>query len=183
MTSTLEGAFISYSATFQEVNALGATNISLVNSVAIHEMNHIVRITVPSDDGIPDFLVNDTTNVDALPDNVYSSTGPVFPVTSLTNVTVTGTLSGTQSNVTATVAAPPGWVYLQFPDPSGGTMTIASVHALRRRQPAGRAQRLADARARSTCCRRSRRTWCICLTTTPPAPTPSPTARWSPRPL
>jgi hypothetical protein len=125
MTSSLEGAFISNSATFQEVNALGATNISLVNSVAIHEMNHIVRITVPSGDGIPDFLVNDTTNIDALPDNVYSSTGPVFPVTSLTNVTVTGTPA--QSNVTASVAVPSGWIYLEFPDPSDGTMTIASV--------------------------------------------------------
>jgi hypothetical protein len=127
MTSSLEGAFISYDATFQEVNALGATNISLVNSVAIHAMNHIVRITVPSDDGIPDFLVNDTTNVDALPDNVYSSEGPVFPVTSLTNVTVNGTPSQSQSNVTATVAVPEGWVYMEFPDPSDGTMTIASV--------------------------------------------------------
>jgi hypothetical protein len=127
MTSTLEGAFINYSATFQEVNALGATNISLVNSVAIHEMNHIVRITVPSDDGIPDFLVNDTTNIDALPNNVYSSTGPVFPVTSLTNVNVSGTLSSSQSNVTATLAVPAGWVYMQFPDPSGGQKTIASV--------------------------------------------------------
>jgi hypothetical protein len=126
MTSTLEGAFISYTATFQHVDALGATNTSLVNSVNIHEMTHIVRITVPADDGIPDFLVNDTTNVDALPDNVYSSTGPVFPVTSLTNVTVNGTLSGTQSNITVTVSAPTGWVYLQFPDPGAG-MAIASV--------------------------------------------------------
>jgi hypothetical protein len=127
MTSTLEGAFISYSATFQHVDALGATNTSLVNSVTIHAMNHIVRLTVPADDGIPDFLVNDTTNVDALPNNVYSSTGPVFPVTSLTNVTVNGTLSGTQSNITVTVSAPPGFVYLQFPDPSAGTMTIGKV--------------------------------------------------------
>jgi hypothetical protein len=127
MTSSLEGAFISYTATFQEINALGATNISLVNSVAIHEMNHIVRITVPSDDGIPDFLVNDTTNIDALPDNVYSSTGPVFPVTSLTNVTVSGTLSPSQSSVTATLAVPAGFVYVEFPDPSAGTMTIGSV--------------------------------------------------------
>jgi hypothetical protein len=127
MTSTLEGAFIGYSAIFQHIDALGATNTSLINSVAIHEMNHIVRLTVPEDDGIPDFLVNDTTNVDALPDNVYSSTGPVFPVTSLTNVIVYGTPSQTQSNVTINVSAPPGWVYLQFPDPSSGTMTIGSV--------------------------------------------------------
>jgi hypothetical protein len=128
MTSTLEGAFISYSATFQHVDSLGATNVSLVDSVKIHEMNHIVRITVPSDDGIPDFLVNDTTNVDALPNNLYSSAGPVFPVISLTNnITVTGVPSATQSNVTLSVPAPAGWVYMQFPDPSAGTMTIASV--------------------------------------------------------
>jgi hypothetical protein len=127
MTSSLDGQFVNYNATFQEVNALGATNISLVNSVAIHEMDHIVRITVPSDDGIPDFLVNDTTNVGALPNNVYSSAGPVFAVTSWTNVTVNGTLSQSQSNVTATVAVPSGWVYLEFPDPSSGNMTIASV--------------------------------------------------------
>ena len=127
MTSTLEGAFVSYNATFKHVNALGVTNSSLVNSVRIHEMNHIVRVTAPDDDGIPDFLVNDTTNIDALPDNVYSSAGPVFPVTSLTNVTVNGTLSGTQSNITVTVSAPLGWVCLQFPDPSSGSMTIASV--------------------------------------------------------
>jgi len=127
MTSTLEGSFISYSATFAHVDALGATNTSLVNSVAIHEMNHVVRVTVPTDDGIPDFLVNDTTNVDALPNNVYSSAGPVFPVTSLTNATVSGTLSGTQSNISVNVSAPAGWVYIEFPDPSAGTMTIASV--------------------------------------------------------
>ena len=128
MTSTLEGDFISYSATFQHVDSLGATNVSLVDSVQIHAMNHIVRITVPGDDGIPDFLVNDSTNVDGLPNNLYSSAGPVFPVIALTdNITVTGVPTQTQSNVTVSVPAPAGWVYLEFPDPSGGGMTIASV--------------------------------------------------------
>ncbi len=46
-------------------------------------MNHVVRLTAPTDDGLPDFLVNDTTNVDALPDIVYSSDGSTYPVTSL----------------------------------------------------------------------------------------------------
>jgi hypothetical protein len=45
----------------------------------------------------------------------------------LTNVTVNGTLSGNQSNITVTVSAPAGWVYLEFPDPSAGSMTSASV--------------------------------------------------------
>ena len=47
-------------------------------------------------------------------------------MTSITNVNA-GTLAPGQTNITVTVSAPPGWIYLQFPDPSAGTMTIASV--------------------------------------------------------
>ena len=43
----------------------GNTNTSLINQVNIHELNHVVRLTAPTDDGLADFLVNDTTNVDA----------------------------------------------------------------------------------------------------------------------
>jgi len=66
MTSTLEGQFIGFSATYQHVDDFGNTNTSLINSVNIHEMNHVVELTAPfPDDHLPDFLVNDTTNVRA----------------------------------------------------------------------------------------------------------------------
>ena len=90
MTSTLEGQFISFAATYQHTDDLGNTNTSLINRVNIHEMNHVVRLTAPTDDSLPDFLVNDTTNVDALPNIVYSSDGSTYPVTSLTNGVTTG---------------------------------------------------------------------------------------------
>jgi hypothetical protein len=127
LTSTLEGEFINYSATFQHVDALGGTSTSLIDSVRIHEMNHVVRITLPADDGIPDFLVNDTTNVDAPPDNVYSSDGSVFPVTSVTSGNTATLAASGVATVTVANPLPSGWVYLEVPDPTGGNATITGV--------------------------------------------------------
>jgi hypothetical protein len=47
MTSSLEGDFTNFQATFQHTDALGGLETSLVNSVKIHEMNHVVEITCP----------------------------------------------------------------------------------------------------------------------------------------
>ena len=130
LTSSLEGSFTNFLATFQHLDALGGQETSLVNSVRIHELNHVVQITCPSDDGIPDFLCNDTTNVDAPPNNVYSSDGNVYPVTSLTGAMATGTVVGVNSTITITDAAdiiPPGFVYFELPDPSLGQYAITSV--------------------------------------------------------
>jgi hypothetical protein len=130
MTSSLEGDFTNFQATFQHSDALGGLETSLVQGVKIHEMNHVVEIACPSDDGIPDFLCNDTTNVDALPDNVYSSDGNVYPVTSLAGAVSSGVVSGVNSSITVNDAAdiiPAGFVYFQLPDPSGGQYAIASV--------------------------------------------------------
>jgi hypothetical protein len=127
VTSTLEGQFISFAASFQHTDDLGNTNTSLINQVRIHELNHVVRLTAPTDDGLPDFLVNDTTNVDAPPGIVYSSDGATYPVTSNTNGVTTGTPSPVNSNITLTVSVPAGWVYLEVVDPGGGVYPIASV--------------------------------------------------------
>jgi hypothetical protein len=130
MTSSLEGEFTNFQATFQHIDSLGGQETSLVQGVKIHEMNHVVEITCPGNDGIPDFLCNDTTNVDALPDDVYSSDGNVYPVTSLTGATSTGTVSGVHSTITVTDVQdiiPAGFVYFQLPDPSQGQYAITSV--------------------------------------------------------
>jgi hypothetical protein len=130
MTSSLEGEFTNFQATFQHLDSLGGQETSLVQSVKIHEMNHVVEITCPNNDGIPDFLCNDTTNVDALPDDVYSSDGNVYPVTSLTGATATGSVSGVNSTITVTDVQdiiPSGFVYFQLPDPSQGQYAITSV--------------------------------------------------------
>jgi hypothetical protein len=130
MTASLEGNFTNFQATFQHSDALGGLETSLVQGVKIHEMNHVVEITCPSDDGIPDFLCNDTTNVDALPDDVYSSDGNVYPVTSLTGATTSNVVSGVDTTIIVNDVAdiiPSGFVYFQLVDPSGGQYAITSV--------------------------------------------------------
>jgi hypothetical protein len=130
MTCSLEGNFTNFQATFQHSDALGGLETSLVQGVKIHELNHVVEITCPSDDGLPDFLCNDTTNVDALPNDVYSSDGNVYPVTSLTGATSTGSVSGFNSTITVidvTDIIPSGYVYFELVDPSGGLYAITSV--------------------------------------------------------
>jgi len=57
LTSTLQGLFIDYKATFQHVDPLGNPRLSLVDGVEIHEMTHLVRADGAWDDGLPDFLV------------------------------------------------------------------------------------------------------------------------------
>lgn len=127
LTSTLEGSFVSYSASFKHRNDFGNVNTSLIDSVRIHEMNHLVRITSPIDDALADFLVNDSTNVDAMPGIVYSSDGTTFPVTSITNGLTFGAPSAVVSNITFTATVPTGFVYFEVVDPSGGNYSIASV--------------------------------------------------------
>lgn len=131
MTSTLEGQFVAFTASYQHVDDFNNTNVSLISGVNTHELNHVVRITSPADDGLPDFLVNDSTNVDAPPGIVYSSDGTTYPVTSLgiSNTVTLGAPSGTNPNVNLTVSGtvPAGWVYLQVVDPGAGNYPVASV--------------------------------------------------------
>ena len=127
MVSTLEGSFISYDASFHHTDALGGTNTSIVDSVTIHGMSHIVRITQPLDDMVPDFLAIDGTNVDALPNNVYSSDGSVYPVKALTNLVAIGAPDLFHPEVTVTVPTTKGWTYMEIIDPGDGLLTVGSV--------------------------------------------------------
>src|ERR1035438_1424408 len=59
LTSSLQGLFVDYSATFQHVDSLGNPRLSLIEGVEIHEMIHLVQAPGAWDDGLPDFLVDD----------------------------------------------------------------------------------------------------------------------------
>jgi hypothetical protein len=74
MTSTLEGLFIDYSATFGHVDDFGNPKTSLIDDVSIHEMIHLVQASGALDDGKPDFLVNDIPDPADLPDSRNSET-------------------------------------------------------------------------------------------------------------
>ncbi|HTV41600.1 MAG TPA: immunoglobulin domain-containing protein [Candidatus Sulfotelmatobacter sp.] len=130
LTSTLDGQFVAFDASFQHIDDFGNTNTSLISAVNTYQMNHVVQL--PADNGLPDFLVNDTTNLDALPDVVFASDGSTSPVTSLSiaNTATAGTLSGAGGSVTLVItntSVPSGWVYLEAVDPSTDAFPIVSV--------------------------------------------------------
>jgi hypothetical protein len=126
-TSTLQGLFTDYKATFQHVDPLGNPRLSLIQGVEIHELTHLVRAEGAWDDGQPDFLTVDKANFDSLPDTLYLSDGTKQPV----SVVQTGTpdapaaTSHLQVQLTANFSA--GFTYLLVPDPANGQFPLTGV--------------------------------------------------------
>src|SRR6185369_12157907 len=93
MTSTIQGLFINYSATFEHIDGLGNPKLSLIDDVSIHEMNHLVQAGGIWEDGKPDFLVNEVPDVHDYPDTLYQSNGSTNPVGLVEQASIAGTLS------------------------------------------------------------------------------------------
>jgi hypothetical protein len=127
MTSSVQGQFIDYKASFKHLDDLGNERLSLVDSVEIHETNHVVEIDTPTDDGLPDFLSNDQFDNAHLPDALHSSDGSVFPVNAVTNANVSGDPGSQTMEVRVTATLPAGWSYLRINDPGLGNYDLVSV--------------------------------------------------------
>ena len=127
LTSTLQGLFINYSATFEHTDSLGKTNLSLIDEVSIHEMNHLVYADGAFADGLPDFLVNDDYDPDDYPDHIYLSNGTTNTVSTVLQGTIDGAATVGHSNVLLTATVPAGWTYLRIADPANGTLQLTGV--------------------------------------------------------
>lgn len=126
LTSTLQGLFLDYKATFEHLDSLGKTNLSLIEVVTIHEMTHLVQAPGALEDGRPDFLVNDVQDPDALPDTLYLSTGATNPVAVVQQANAAAPNAG-DLDVQLTAAMPQGWGYLRVPDPADGQFQLQRV--------------------------------------------------------
>lgn len=135
MTSTLQGKFINYKATFEHVTGLGNPSLSLIKSVTIYEANHVVLI--PNSDALPDFLVNRDIGVtqtvalqDVVPQELHSSVNGDgdLAVASDASVFVEGIPSAQNLNCIfhATVTTP-GWNFLRGVEPGKGKYKLAAV--------------------------------------------------------
>jgi hypothetical protein len=127
LTSTLQGLFTDYKATFEHVTGLGDSRISLMESVEIHEMIRMIRAQGALDDGAPDFLTNDVKDANDYPDTVHYSHGG----TDLVTLRQTGTFSGAPGpgnlTITLTTGAFSGWSYIRLPDPAMGNYRLVSA--------------------------------------------------------
>ena len=126
-TSTLQGSFTNYSASFEHLDAMSGKRLSLVRSTEIHELNHIVNVDGVFGDNRPDFLVNDVADPSFLPDNLYLSQGTVRPVLAVTNANVSNPISAGQLQAQITATMPTGWVYLRIGNPGGTNFTLKQV--------------------------------------------------------
>ncbi|HKQ38257.1 MAG TPA: CARDB domain-containing protein, partial [Verrucomicrobiae bacterium] len=126
MTSSLQGKFIDYRASFEHVDDLGVRNLSLIESVNIHELIHVVRADRAFDDTLPDFLVNDSPDPNSLPDIVYLSQGSNAPVSIASNPAFTGSITPSNLQVQLTATMPAGWTYLRVTNP-GPDFRLVSV--------------------------------------------------------
>src|SRR5262249_52147885 len=70
LTSSLQGSFESFSATFQDISGLGAPGLATVNSVKTHLLTHVVAAPGPLADDLPDFLTDEIPNAGHIPDTV-----------------------------------------------------------------------------------------------------------------
>ena len=128
LTASLAGKFVAYNATFKHTDALGNDKTSLIDTVDIHALVHVVRIDTPMDDGKPDFLYSNLPNAGNLPDHVFSSDGTSLPVGSVLNATTDATVSNSNLVVHLTVPTPPtSWIYVRLPDPAAGNFQLMSV--------------------------------------------------------
>jgi len=127
LKSTLQGLFVQYDATFEHLDGLGDPRLSLVQSVDIHELIHIVRAPGAFDDGLPDMLVNDFADIEDLPDELYLSDGTIAPVSIVTTGSISGVVSPTTLTVQLSANLPAGWSYLRVPDPGNGNYRLVSV--------------------------------------------------------
>jgi hypothetical protein len=128
MISSLQGEFIEYSASFEHVDGLGDPRLSLIDSISIHEIEHVVQADYPQDDLLPDFLANDTNDLNNLPDMLHLSDGSVDPVTAITEAMIDGLVTINDLEVEITITSmSDGWIYLCIPDPANNQYQLSEV--------------------------------------------------------
>ena len=140
MTSTLQGRFIDYKATFEYINGLGLKDVpglSQLTAVNLHELTRRVRDHRFGADTRHDYLVNsnppvvgqDNTGKDLLADTLYLSNDTTEPVTALVPGTPGLAISAIDpaGEASLSVNAASGWTYLRVIEPSAGIRPITAV--------------------------------------------------------
>lgn len=127
LTSTLQGLFTEYTATFEHLDGLGNTRLSVIEDVSIHELIHLVQAGGAFEDGKPDFLVNEIPDAGDLPDTLYLSDGRTNRVSAVESGSVDAPPTATRRSVLLTAPMPHGWGYLRMPEPSAGRLTLRRI--------------------------------------------------------
>ena len=120
MVTSLQGKFVSFSATFSHADELGGKLTSLLESVSTHTLIHDVMVDLPERDVVLDFLARDPGGF-----MVYESEGMDDPVVDVSGMSMLAHKGGK----TYTLHVPPSAAmsYVILPDPLKGAMGRVEV--------------------------------------------------------
>lgn len=127
LTSTLTGHFVSYDVKASHVTSYDNPDLTLLDTVTIHELIH--QIAIPGGESqtppLIGFLVNDEEDSDDLPDRLYLSDGTTRPVLQALACQVT---KRTDTEYVLDVqTGGKGWNYGHVVDPTGGARKLLSI--------------------------------------------------------
>ena len=127
LQSTLLGHFTTYKVEATHVTSYGNEDLSLLDLVTIHELIH--GFTPPAVEGTASpargFLVNDVTDAQDMPDQVYFTDATQQEVTVATSATTTKQ-SGAEYWLTV-MPKQAGWTYATLLDPTAGRQKLLKV--------------------------------------------------------
>ncbi|MGB0903631.1 MAG: Ig-like domain-containing protein, partial [Mangrovicoccus sp.] len=126
MQSDLQGRFVDYDATFTQTGILsGYPELSLIETVEIHELIHTVKDDRAGADDLPDFLVNDVADAEFMPDMLYTSDGTVEAVDLGTVTVIDG--DPLDLDMVVQITGGNGWTYAFFDGSNLLDLQVASV--------------------------------------------------------
>ena len=126
MTSSLTGHFVEYDVQATHVTSYDNPDLSLLDSVHIHELIHQIEIPLAlNKPKLLGFLVNDEEDYEDRPDIIYMTDGETYPVYGATGTAV----EGAEANTWELTIHPEksGWCYGNMPDPTGGKQQIKRI--------------------------------------------------------
>ncbi len=124
-TSTLLGHFTDYDVKATHVTSYGNPDLTLLDTVTIHELIRSIRIPKENNSFLTGFMANDIPDADDLPDILYLSDGTIENMV----VTSTAQLAGNSNNQYTLSVTPltPGWNYGSINDPTNGHQKLLSI--------------------------------------------------------
>lgn len=130
MIASLEGEFISFTGDYVQLGPLGELGLSLIEGIDYYLMHHVVRVDIPDDDRLPDFLTDDPPpHPDNLPDTIHDSDGvTTYPVLTVLDATFDEPIEIGDYDTELTVTYPStGWHYVRLTDPGNASFGLRAV--------------------------------------------------------
>lgn len=125
LQSSLLGHFTDYDVKATHVTSYGNEDLSMLDSVTIHELIHGFTVDDKADSKVRGFLVNDIVDAEDMPDMVYFTNGKQEENVAMASVSMTRN-SGMKYSVTI-FPSENGWNYGSVPDLTAGRQKLVSV--------------------------------------------------------